>query len=839
MTVNMKPSSVVVVLLSVIPYCYSKQYRFDNHQVFSIDIHTEKQLTVLRELEELPNVYTFLDHPSAVNTSVQLVVPPYRQQQFNQISSQFGFDQVLVCNNLQSVINNERPNRYKRSAFGWEDYYTLEEIYSWLDEIQLQHSDVLSVQSIGESYEGREIKLVKLSYKEGNPGIFVDGNIHAREWITSATVTWILNELLTSENSAVRDLAENFDWYIIPVANPDGFAYSHTTNRLWRKTRYPYTVLCQGADPNRNFDFQWNNGGASLNPCSDNYAGTHPESEIEVHNIANYIRSIADKLKLYLTIHSRGQYVLLPFGYNDAPHPPNYGDLMQIGERAVVDLYKVHKKPYRVGTTADILYTASGISVDWVYGAANIPLAYTFELRDQVEFGFILPADQIVPNAEEVLAALIGLVDESRVLGYFCTIFKMAFARICLLIVAVLSAITAEQARFDNYRVYQLRIETTQQLKTLQYLEDHPDGYIFWESPVQTNMDLNLVVPPHKYADFEEFTTKLNLRPSLKIKNFQKVIDNERPNKNRRNGFGWQDYYSTAEIYAWLDEKVEQYPSILTSTIYGKSYEERDLKAVKLSHKDGNPGIFIEAHIHAREWISSATATWILNELLTSSDSAVVDLAQNYDWYFIMVANPDGLEFSRNSNRMWRKTRQPSGILCVGTDGNRNFDYFWNTGGSSSNACSDTFAGPNAFSEPETAAMSEYYKTIAENIKLQFSFHSYGQYLLTPYGYQGSPTPSNNDDLQQIATKTAAAIQATYGTNYTYGNSAEVLYVTSGGTNDYFMGVHGTKLSYIFEFRDTGSQGFALSADQIVPNAQETLNGLIALVAEAKALGYF
>lgn len=96
-------------------------------------------------------------------------------------------------------------------------------------------------------------------------------------------------------------------------------------------------------------------GGTSDNPCSDVYAGKHPESEIEVKTISNYVRSIADKLNLYLAVHSRGQYVLVPFGYSAAPYPPNYKDLMQIGKRAAVDMYKVHKTPYRVGTTADVL----------------------------------------------------------------------------------------------------------------------------------------------------------------------------------------------------------------------------------------------------------------------------------------------------------------------------------------------------------------------------------------------------------------------------------------------------------------------------------------------------
>lgn len=63
---------------------------------------------------------------------------------------------------------------------------------------------------------------------QGNPVIFLEANIHAREWITSATATWFLNELLTSTEPAIRDLAENIDWYILPVFNVDGFVYSHT-----------------------------------------------------------------------------------------------------------------------------------------------------------------------------------------------------------------------------------------------------------------------------------------------------------------------------------------------------------------------------------------------------------------------------------------------------------------------------------------------------------------------------------------------------------------------------------------------------------------------------------
>lgn len=71
-----------------------------------------------------------------------------------------------------------------------------------------------------------------ISY-QGNPTIFIESTIHAREWVTVATATYFLNELLTSKDPAIVDLAQNYDWVIIPVFNVDGYAYTH--NRVSNK----------------------------------------------------------------------------------------------------------------------------------------------------------------------------------------------------------------------------------------------------------------------------------------------------------------------------------------------------------------------------------------------------------------------------------------------------------------------------------------------------------------------------------------------------------------------------------------------------------------------------
>lgn len=71
--------------------------------------------------------------------------------------------------------------------------------------------------------------LISFFFVQGNPAIFIESTIHSDEWITVTAATYFLNELLTSNRSEIRYLADNFDWIIVPIVNPDGYEYTHTT----------------------------------------------------------------------------------------------------------------------------------------------------------------------------------------------------------------------------------------------------------------------------------------------------------------------------------------------------------------------------------------------------------------------------------------------------------------------------------------------------------------------------------------------------------------------------------------------------------------------------------
>lgn len=104
------------------------------------------------------------------------------------------------------------------------------QINIYLEELAVQYPDLVQLESIGLSYENREMVVIKISTGgNGNrPAVLVDGGIHAREWIAPAMALYIIQQLVEN-NAANSDLTDEVDWYILPVLNPDGYEYSHTS----------------------------------------------------------------------------------------------------------------------------------------------------------------------------------------------------------------------------------------------------------------------------------------------------------------------------------------------------------------------------------------------------------------------------------------------------------------------------------------------------------------------------------------------------------------------------------------------------------------------------------
>ncbi|XP_068143102.1 zinc carboxypeptidase isoform X2 [Drosophila tropicalis] len=412
----MKGQILLIVLIGCGLVCGLESVRYENYKVYQVRVDTANQYKILSNQQKQLKLSSWREARQLGEYS-DIMVPPSSQEQFEELLNRFKFEYMLKIANVQEIIDQQTPKQ-RSSSMDWTQYHTLEEIYEWLDVIEARYPNIVTPFTIGQSYENRTIRGIKISYKEGNPAVFIESNIHAREWITSATITYFIDELLVPRRPGLLDIANNIDWYIIPVLNVDGFSYSHEAERLWRKSRMPSdpTGECIGTDLNRNFDYLWMLTGASDDPCSEIYAGPSAESDPEISQMTAYIDNhIPDgSIKIYISLHSYGQYVLSPWGHTDEEFPEHYPQMMHVAEGFANALIRRYGTVFTYGSSATTLYQVSGSGKEWAYAVKNITIPYTIELRDKGQLGFLLPPEDILPVARELTDGFIGMINAAR-----------------------------------------------------------------------------------------------------------------------------------------------------------------------------------------------------------------------------------------------------------------------------------------------------------------------------------------------------------------------------------------------------------------------------------------
>ncbi|NXD07587.1 CBPA1 Carboxypeptidase, partial [Nothocercus nigrocapillus] len=389
-------------------------------QVLRATAGDEAQLALLRALGEQEELQVdFWRGPTKPGHPTDLRVPFWNLQAIKSFLEANDIPYSVMIEDVQELLNEEKrtmrlSRRLERSmdTFDFSSYHTIEEIYDWMEQLAAEHPSLVTRLQIGESYEKRPLYVLKFSTGgAGRPAIWLDTGIHSREWITQATGVWTANKLATEygKDPAVTAILDNMDIFFEIVTNPDGFAYTQSTNRMWRKTRSLNAgSSCVGVDPNRNWDAGFGGPGSSGNPCSETYRGAYAHSESEVSSIVDFILRHGN-VKAVISIHSYSQMLMYPYGYKTEP-APDHDELDALAAKAVQDLAAVHGTQYTYGSIVDTIYQAAGTTVDWAYDN-GIKYSYTFELRDTGRYGFLLPASHIVPTATETWPALLDIME--------------------------------------------------------------------------------------------------------------------------------------------------------------------------------------------------------------------------------------------------------------------------------------------------------------------------------------------------------------------------------------------------------------------------------------------
>ena len=328
----------------------------------------------------------------------------------------------------------------------FENYQPLSVIYPWLRQLASMFPDRTQLFTIGTSWEGRDIPALRLGVEppvddphEGGKRhtIVITAGSHAREWISTSTATYLLRGLLHNfdphRHALIETLLIHYDFIFIPVLNPDGYEYTWTTDRLWRKNRQDTPLpFCRGIDLDRSFPVGWDGDAQTDNPCSESYAGQHPLQGIEAHRLAEWAKNETVEgrriFSAFIDLHSYSQEILYPYSYTCDKAPHNLEDLEELAIGLAKSFRLTSGHYYDVDSACEGSVTlttpgstknsepvktkiqeSGGSALDFFYQNMTVKYAFQIKLRDTGSYGFLLPKENIVPTGIETFNAFLGL----------------------------------------------------------------------------------------------------------------------------------------------------------------------------------------------------------------------------------------------------------------------------------------------------------------------------------------------------------------------------------------------------------------------------------------------
>ncbi|KAF6835840.1 zinc carboxypeptidase [Colletotrichum plurivorum] len=313
----------------------------------------------------------------------------------------------------------------------------------------------------------------------------------------------------------------------------------------------------------------------------------------------------------------------------------------------------------------------------------------------------------------------------------------------------------------------------------------------------------------------------------------------------------FQDYQPLSVIDPWMKLMEAMFPAITQLISIGKSYEGRDIHALKVGVKaPANVGskrktVVVTGGMHAREWISTTTTNYVAWSFITSfgKEPMITKLLEHFDFVFIPVVNPDGVEYTWEVDRLWRKSRQQTGMQwCRGFDLDHAFGFEWSGLDSEHDPCSESYGGDKPWEATEAMALASWAKNESqENADFVglIDLHSYSQQVLFPFAYSCDVDPPNAENLEELAAGLAKAIRLSNGELYSVTSACEGAVMSRGGRSgarrvetgggsaiDWFYHELHAHYSYQIKLRDTGSYGFLLPKDNIVPVGEEIFSAM-------------
>jgi carboxypeptidase T len=310
------------------------------------------------------------------------------------------------------------------------EYRAPEDIDALVHDYAERYPGLTSLTSIGRSNEGRDIWALQIAkdaahHAARKPAILFNASHHARELMTVEVALDTIDTLLTSygTDAKVTHWVDTNEIWVVPMLNVDGNHRVWTDSTAWRKNARgcPATGSCRpstGVDINRNYPAGWGScNGSSDRPGAEDYRGPTPASEPETQammGLVDRIRPVFD-----ISYHSYSELVLYPYGCKNQ-YVPSRALVEDIGAKMAARLPgDENGRPYKAGTPWELLYSADGGDMDWMYNTfAVVPFAIELNSsRQGFRPSFATWRTKTVTKARAAWQLLLDRLDGSAVRG--------------------------------------------------------------------------------------------------------------------------------------------------------------------------------------------------------------------------------------------------------------------------------------------------------------------------------------------------------------------------------------------------------------------------------------
>ncbi|MGD2109581.1 MAG: M14 family metallocarboxypeptidase, partial [Phycisphaerae bacterium] len=400
-------TSLSLVVSSVSASRATERVRYDNHRLVNVTLTSQADADTMLEISK-----DFWTERVGVGT-VPFRVPPEQMRALADSGLAFS----IVHEDVQRLIDEQRGARPAEPAGWFDDFKTYDEVNAHIDTLVALRPDLVTKLDLGQTLEGRSIygmRVTAVADVANAPAVLFNGTQHAREWISPMVCMYIADALVQTYDgdAEVQGLMDEVVFYIVPIVNADGYVYAWDVERLWRKNRRDNGGSCFGVDNNRNWGFNWgDDASSSSDPCGQTFRGGGPFSEPETQVLRDFILA-HPRILAHMDVHSYGQDLFSPYGeISGQPPEPDRTTFQTLNAELSAAIFAVHGMVYDARPSTS--YLSGGCAV-WTYNDRDI-LSWTLELRDEGTYGFLLPADQIIPTCEEnfegvkVLAGYIAL----------------------------------------------------------------------------------------------------------------------------------------------------------------------------------------------------------------------------------------------------------------------------------------------------------------------------------------------------------------------------------------------------------------------------------------------